>query len=554
MMAPFWDPYCPPLGICSLQASLKHRGRDVAIFDFNTDARIWRAYRAYFDALVDVVPEARKWNIMRLGPDYFSRHQMAWLRLRHDPRRYRELARLILDIDGHRQIDPDALQRFDPIFEDIYRRIDALLDEQLSKHRPMLVGCTMLTTTLPASLHVLRRAKELNPQVRTVLGGPGPIMGAGADSPDTRRILDSCGWLDNIVIGEGELLLEALHDDRLPRRRLLSLRDVPAVVADSGRPVALRKGLIKDIAGLPPPDYSGLDVQHYAKLSLGVTRGCAYQCSFCYETTYWKQYRKRPIDGAVDDLQYLRQRHDRTHFFLCDSLSNLFARDLADQVIARGLDVKWDAYLRADAPLLDPAYCEHLARGGMVRARIGVESADDATLQLMDKRTDADVMGRVIDNLARAGIETTTLWIVGFPNEDEAAFQRSLEFLREHRDSIFAADPWQFIFHPTTGAEPVFGRLVAADSFEARYGMRRLYPEEFDDALLVQYHELDLPDVTRVKIERLERMVACIEGCGIPNPYSLADWRAARRRWRSLHPPVAGTGATPARPAAAAAA
>jgi len=172
----------------------------------------------------------------------------------------------------------------------------------------------------------------------------------------------------------------------------------------------------------------------------------------------------------------------------------------------------------------------------------------------MDKRTDADVMGRVIDNLARAGIETTTLWIVGFPNEDEAAFQRSLEFLREHRDSIFAADPWQFIFHPTTGAEPVFGRLVAADSFEARYGMRRLYPEEFDDALLVQYHELDLPDVTRVKIERLERMVACIEGCGIPNPYSLADWRAARRRWRSLHPPVAGTGAAPARPSAAAAA
>lgn len=553
LMAPFWDPYCPPLGICSLQAALKHRGHDVAIFDFNTDARIWRAYRAYFDALVEVVPEARKWNILRLGPDYFARHQMAWLRLRHDQRRYRELARLILDIDGHRQIDPDALARFDPIFEDIYRRIDALLDEQLAKHRPTLVGCTMLTTTLPASLHVLRRAKEANPQVRTVLGGPGPIMGAGADSPDTQRILDACDWLDNIVIGEGELLLEALHLDRLPRRRLLSLRDVPAVVADSERPVALRKGLIRDLAGLPPPDYSGLDLQHYAKLSLGITRGCAYHCSFCYETTYWKQYRKRPLDGAVDDLQYLRQRHDRAHFFLCDSLSNLFARELAERIIARGLDIRWDAYLRADAPLLDPAYCAHLARGGMVRARIGVESADDATLQLMDKRTDADVMGRVIDNLARAGIETTTLWIVGFPNEDEAAFERSLEFLREHRDSIFAADPWQFVFHPTTGAEPVFGRLVAADSFEARYGMRRLYPEEFDDALLVQYHELDLPDVTRVKIDRLERMVACIEACGIPNPYSLAGWRAARRRWRALHPPAGGTGAAAALPSTAAA-
>jgi hypothetical protein len=535
MMAPFWDPYCPPLGICSLQASLKHRGRDVAIFDFNTDAQIWRAHRAYFDALVDLIPGARKWNILRLGPDYFARHQMAWLRLRDQPQHYRELTRLILDIDGRQQIDVHQLARFDPIFDDIYRRIDQLLDEQLARHKPTLLGCTMLTTTLPASLHILRRAKAWNPEIRTVLGGPGPIMGAGADSPDTQRILDRCEWLDNIVIGEGEVLVDALHENRLPRRKLLSLRDVPKTVAESGQAIALRKGLIKDISTLPPPDYSGLDVQHYSKLSLGITRGCAYQCSFCYETTYWKQYRKRPLDSALDDMQFLRKQHDRTHFFLCDSLSNLFARDLAGGILSRGMDVKWDAYLRADAPLLDAAYCSHLAQGGMVRARIGVESADDATLEMMDKRTDADVMGRVIDNLARAGIETTTLWIVGFPNEDEAAFQRSLDFLHQHRDSIFAADPWQFIFHPTTGSEPVFGRLVAADSFETQYGMHRLYPEEYDDTLLVQYHELNLPDIMQVKLDRLQRMCARIEASGIPNPYSMADWRAARKRWKGLH-------------------
>ena len=535
MMAPFWDPYCPPLGICSLQASLKHRGRDVAIFDFNTDAQIWRAHRAYFDALVDLIPDAKKWNILRLGPDYFARHQMAWLRLRDQPQRYRELTRLILDIDGRQHIDVNQLARFDPIFEDIYRRIDLLLDEQLARHKPTLLGCTMLTTTLPASLHILQRAKSWNPEIRTVLGGPGPIMGAGADSPDTQRILERCEWLDNIVIGEGEVLVDALHENRLPRRQLLSLRDVPKTVAESGQTIALRKGLIKDISTLPPPDYAGLDVPHYSKLSLGITRGCAYQCSFCYETTYWKQYRKRPLDSALDDMQFLRQQHDRTNFFLCDSLSNLFARDLAGGILSRGMDVKWDAYLRADAPLLDPAYCSHLAQGGMVRARIGVESADDATLELMDKRTDADVMGRVIDNLARAGIETTTLWIVGFPNEDETAFQRSLDFLTQHRDSIFAADPWQFIFHPTTGSEPVFGRLVAADSFETQYGMHRLYPEEYDDTLLVQYHELNLPDVMQVKLDRLERMCARIQASGIPNPYSMADWRAARRRWKGLH-------------------
>jgi hypothetical protein len=155
----------------------------------------------------------------------------------------------------------------------------------------------------------------------------------------------------------------------------------------------------------------------------------------------------------------------------------------------------------------------------------------------MNKSMSVDQMGKVLQNLAAAGIQTSTLWIVGFPEEDERAFQHSLDFLVEFKDSIYCADPWQFIFHPTVGAEPVFGRLVASESFEAKYGMRRLYPEEFDDALLIQYYELDIPDIVAKKIDKIERMCALMENAGIPNPYTLREWRAANRRWETLHPP-----------------
>lgn len=535
-MAPFWDPYCPPLGIASLQAYLKQRGHDVAIFDYNTDPQIWRPYRAYFELLQDVLPETREWNIMRLGPDYFSRHQMAWLSLRDEPRRFLELSRCILNIDGRHSLSDEALGAFTPIFETIYSRIDALTRELLAKHQPDLVGCTLLTTTLPASLHVLRRAKELNPACRTVLGGPGPIMGAGVDSPDTRRILERCPWIDNVVIGEGEVLLEALIRDRFPRRELLSLRDVPQLSGELVPGPTTSQGLISNISELPTPDYSGLEPQRYTNLSVGVSRGCAYKCSFCYETTYWKRYRKRPIDSALRDLKTLRERYDRTHFFLCDSLANFFADDLSKALLDAGLDIKWDAYLRADSELLDPEYVAQLADGGMVRARLGLESADEGTLELMNKKMSVDRMGKVLENLAEEGIQTSTLWIVGFPEEDERAFQESLDFLVEFKDAIYCADPWQFVFHPTTGTEPVFGRLVASESFETRYGMRRLYPEEFDDALLVQYFELDIPDVVPMKIDRIRRMCRVMEEAGIPNPYTLREWRAANRRWDELHP------------------
>jgi hypothetical protein len=544
-MAPFWDPYCPPLGITSLQAFLKQRGHDIAIFDYNTDKQLWYQYRSYFEYLQQVLPAARGWNIMRLGPDYFTRHIMAWFSLRQAPRRYAELSRRILNIDERHELDPVLFAPFDSIFEAMWARILELTDELLAKHQPSLVGCTLLSSTLPVSLQILRRAKELNPAVRTVLGGPGPIMGAGADSPDTKRLLDHCPWIDNLVIGEGELLLDALMRGVFPRRQIISLRDA-AQLEDSGeigKPT--RQGLVKNLSELPAPDYTGLDTRSYTNLSVGVTRGCAYKCSFCYETTYWKTYRKRPIDSALMDLETLRKRYDRTRFFLCDSLANFFAGDLASGVLERNLDVKWDAYLRADKELLDSQYVEHLAEGGMVRARLGLESADTDTLNLMNKRMSVDQMGKVLRNLADAGIQTSTLWIVGFPEEDERAFQHSLDFLVEFKDSIYCADPWQFVFHPTVGPEPVFGRLVASESFEARYGMRRLYPEEYDDALLVQYYELGIPDIVAKKIDKIERMCALMDETGIPNPYTLREWRAANRRWEELHPHRTASAAVP---------
>lgn len=548
LMAPFWDPYCPPLGIASIQSYLKIRGRDTAIYDFNTDKEIWRRQRQYFDALVELIPQAANWNIMRLGPDYFARHQMAWLRLRHKPALYRDCVTHILNINGRVDIDQSKLEGFDRIFEKIYARIDALIDIQLKEHRPDAVGATLLTTTLPASVHILKRVKEFDSSIRTALGGPGPIMGAGADSPDTQRLLDLCPWIDNVIIGEGEVLADALHQGILEPRRLYSLKDTPGLAGDDRLKADTHDGLIRNIGQLPTPDYTGLNVASYANLSIGVTRGCAYHCSFCYETTFWRRYRKRPVGGALDDLQKLSERHERKNFFLCDSLANLFAEDLANGILERGIDVKWDAYLRADAPLMDKAYTRLLADGGMVRARIGVESADEETLREMNKKTTAEVMGVAIDNLASASIETSTLWIVGFPEEDENAFEASLDFLRNHAETIYAADPWIFIFHPTVGDAPVFGRLVGENSFEARYGMRRLYPPEFDDALIVQYYELDIPDVMELKIDRLERMSHVIKEAGIPNPYTMREWRGANRRWSDLHPrqgPRKDTGAAP---------
>ena len=512
-MPPFWDALCPPLGITSLQAYLKKRDHQVSIYDFNTDTTILKCYQKYFQLLVDVVPAAKELNIMRNGPDYFSRHQMAWLFLRNDHVKYQELTSLILNVDGCQELEPGEFYRFDTLFQEIYDHIKELAVQNIKEFSPELFGCTLLSSTFPAALYILLLVKEIDPSILTVLGGPGAFIGAHADSPDTKRILEKCDWIDNILIGEGEVLLENLINGKYPKRKIISIKDIDYQLLN--------------MDSLPTPDYTGLDYIKYFNLSVTGSRGCPYKCSFCYETNYWKKYRKRSVENIINDIKKLRTSYNKKDFYLCDSLGNFISKELASMIKQESLPIHWDTYMRADKELLDPDYIRLLAKGGLRRVRLGMESGSDEILKLMDKKVTAEQMGEVLKVLSSFGIRTSTLWIIGYPGEDEEHFQETLDFLTNYHEYIYAADPWQFIFHPTG--------LVSSESFESEYGMYQLYPDEFTDTLLVKYYELKNVAGLKEKFKRISRVDLHLKKLGVPNPYSIMELSLANRRWKELH-------------------
>ncbi|HUN78840.1 MAG TPA: MiaB/RimO family radical SAM methylthiotransferase [Solirubrobacteraceae bacterium] len=107
----------------------------------------------------------------------------------------------------------------------------------------------------------------------------------------------------------------------------------------------------------------------------------------------------------------------------------------------------------------EPRVCPHL--------HVPMQSGDDAVLAAMGRHYDAAEYLQAIEELRAAvpDVNVTTDIIVGFPNEDDAAFQRTLELVR--RAGISRVHSFSYSPRPGTVAEEL-GDRVAPDEKKRR--------------------------------------------------------------------------------------
>jgi hypothetical protein len=511
---------CVPLGISSLKAYAESRGHSVTLLDLNTDPDIFGAQRAYFAEGKAQFPYWKHWNIERNGTEMLAIHQILYLFARNRPD-YRDLVAQVLNLDGRDDREFRArfdASRFDAIFTALYARVSAVLTETLRRLTPDVVGCSLFNSTWPGALYLLKRAKQLVPAARTVVGGPGPLMGITSRASEVRAFMDRHDFIDYFVIGEGEQpFLEILGREDLPR----GILDPQHGVIDIKRSAAFVQP-----SELPTPDYGQLDVSRYLQLSVASSRGCPYACSFCAETVFWKGFRSFGGSRTFQQMQQLGEKYRRRSFYLCDSLSNPVIGALTADISASGQPYTLDGYLRADATAVDPRAVRKWKAGGLARARLGMESASQRILDKMVKKTTPEYMSRSLRALADEGVLTSTLWIVCYPGETEGEFSDTLDFIRRHRPSIYQADAWLFQYHPEG--------LADSRALHQENGSRPRFDGEINDILAVSPYVVDRDLSQAERFDRLERFVRTMKELQVPNPYSVFEWVTAENRWTSL--------------------
>ncbi len=310
-------------------------------------------------------------------------------------------------------------------------RIDEDLDSELSGFRPDVVGCSCVAANSHLAKQVLRRVKELDPGIVTVVGGHHPSL-----MPEDCN--EAC--IDTVVIGEGE---ETLYEIVGACESNRDWGEIPGIAYRSkdGEFRTNRDRELMDLDKMPMPARSltrlnrdkGLYFRgNWRPLDCTITsRGCPNRCTFC---GLWKinrgKYRARAPRLIADELEAITAPNvafidDNT----LDHLENSSA--LADEIKRRGIKKRYEVYGRVDTIVRHPDLVEKWCDVGMQLLLVGLEACDDQALKEMKKRTTKEMNRRAIEICHASGVELAAYLIVN-PAFDREDFRRLSEYVEQN--------------------------------------------------------------------------------------------------------------------------
>jgi anaerobic magnesium-protoporphyrin IX monomethyl ester cyclase len=147
------------------------------------------------------------------------------------------------------------------------------------------------------------------------------------------------------------------------------------------------------------------------------TRGCAYDCSFCYNFWDRKVLYREPA-AVAEELAWLERAHEVRDLFFLDfhfTQNRKWVMQLCHELRQRAVHVKWSAQARCDAA--DGELLKEMAAAGCEHLWFGVESYDPSVLRAIEKYVTPETSVQAIANCRRVGIEPHQFILIGLPGE-----------------------------------------------------------------------------------------------------------------------------------------
>jgi radical SAM superfamily enzyme YgiQ (UPF0313 family) len=420
-------------------------------------------YRLYADALTSgpyiVAQVDRAKAVIRDAEAFYDRTKYLWAM------RTFEAGLKLLSTEyhptlftGHNYTQATSIDSSEDLFAGVDAREQNMFVEYYEQHvlpriereRPDVLGLSVTygSQMVPA-LTLATMVKRRWPEIHITLGG-GMLAYIGQRLALAGPLFDR---IDSIAIYEGERplleLCQALaaaggrdgaaageHPDLSGVSNLLYL-------GDDGKPTANGELRPLPIDDLPTPDFDDLDLARYLSgelvLPIAPARGCYYEkCGFCtLYTAIGPTFRERSVEGLVEDLKILVEKHDSPYFyFIMDDLPPLMAKRIPPAFEAAGLDVKWWCDARLEERIFDRDTLHALYGAGCRKLMFGFESGSQRVLDLVEKGTNLEEAQRVLRDAHEAGISATLYTMVGLPTETRDEADMSRAFIVRNADWI----------------------------------------------------------------------------------------------------------------------
>lgn len=160
-------------------------------------------------------------------------------------------------------------------------------------------------------------------------------------------------------------------------------------------------------------------LQRGGMLSVQTKRGCPHRCIYCsYPILEGKQYRFRPAEDVVDEIEALVNKYQADYYAITDSVFNDATGhylEIAEELVRRNINVPWMCFLRPDN--FRKSDVELLRRAGLNAIEWGTDCATDETLAAMHKDFTWDQIVHSNNLFAEYGVSNAHFIIFGGPDE-----------------------------------------------------------------------------------------------------------------------------------------
>ncbi|OHB97748.1 MAG: hypothetical protein A2W74_10080 [Planctomycetes bacterium RIFCSPLOWO2_12_38_17] len=316
--------------------------------------------------------------------------------------------------------------------------VDDLLSEIL-KESPDIVGISSLTPNFHLAKKLASMIKN-KADIFTIIGGVHFTL-----SDDSEFYSE----FDYGIRGEGEL----------PLSRLLRALDKGSDICDIHGLTYRKNGQIftnpiefglTELDNIPIPNWSLLPIDNYRMIlpnrkkvqavSIATARGCPFKCAFCGEPRlFGKKYKVHSPKRIVDEIEEIVNKHKITHFFFFDSTLTLrreLILEMCGEILNRKLKITFEGYTRVDR--VDEELFTLMKRAGLVRISLGIESANEKILRLIQKQIDLDKVRNAFRIMRKLKIEAQSFAMIGNPGETRETIKETARFIRSVNDIKFS--------------------------------------------------------------------------------------------------------------------
>jgi radical SAM superfamily enzyme YgiQ (UPF0313 family) len=324
----------------------------------------------------------------------------------------------LLKIRGHevRVVDLSAESLFSPM------RVKGYLQE----FSPRLVGLATYQRNIFHVRNMTALVKEALPDCTIMLGGPQATF-----MPE--EALEALPAVDYICRGEGELvslgLAEALEESEKPG----AVAGATSRSAGGGYVTGAAVVPPTDLDEYPSPWLSGLlDPSTMDEAIMLTSRGCPYDCSFCYTpAAFGRSIRMHSVERVVDEIAYVCARGSGRLWFADPNFSFKQERVVAllEGIARRGLEA--EIWIETRADMLDRELLGLLKRSGVYMVAMGLESASENVFPHLDKRLDPEKVRHATEMTLEAGIEIELFSQYALPRERLDDAMATLRFVQD---------------------------------------------------------------------------------------------------------------------------